>query len=151
MRIRNGWTLAAVQILLLLGMVAKYAYERETLPQVWVRTGPVDPDTPLRGRYVTLFAEVEYKELQANSYLDRFQLRIDNGRLIAESNPSGYHRIVRFGEDKRWFLSEPLAYFIPEHIPDPSRLGPDEELWVLVSVPPSGAIRPVAIEKRKRR
>jgi hypothetical protein len=42
-------------------------------------------------------------------------------------------------------LSEPLAYFIPEHVPDPSVRPDNEELWAEVTVPPSGAPRPIRL------
>jgi hypothetical protein len=42
-------------------------------------------------------------------------------------------------------LSQPLAYFIPEHVADPSVRTRDEELWVEVTVPPTGAPRPIRL------
>ena len=41
--------------------------------------------------------------------------------------------------------SEPVAFFIPEHIPDPSRRPAGEELWVEVTVPRSGPPRPIRL------
>jgi hypothetical protein len=41
-----------------------------------------------------------------------------------------------------WRLSEPLAYFIPEDVEDPSRR---RDLWVEVTVPPTGAPRPIRL------
>jgi hypothetical protein len=38
-----------------------------------------------------------------------------------------------------------LAYFIPEHAPDPSRLKPGQELWVEVTLPPKGDPRPIRL------
>jgi hypothetical protein len=46
-------------------------------------------------------------------------------------------------------LSEPLAYFIPERIEDPSRRPVGEELWVEVTVPPKGAPRPIQLGVEK--
>ena len=48
-----------------------------------------------------------------------------------------------------WPLQEPVAYFIPENIPDPSRRPPGEELWVEVSVPKKGPPRPVSLGVKK--
>ena len=45
--------------------------------------------------------------------------------------------------------SEPLAYFIPEHVPDPSRRGPGEELWVEVTLPKKGPPRPILLGVKK--
>jgi len=55
-----------------------------------------------------------------------------------ESLPSG-----------RAFLGESLAFFIPEHVPDPSRLAPGEELWVEVTLPKKGPLRPIRLAKKK--
>jgi hypothetical protein len=42
-------------------------------------------------------------------------------------------------------LDQPLAYFIPEHVPDPSIRDPGEELWVEVTLPRRGAPRPIRL------
>jgi hypothetical protein len=46
-------------------------------------------------------------------------------------------------------LQQPLAYFIPEHVPDPSRRADGEELWVEVTVPARGAPRPIRLGVKK--
>jgi hypothetical protein len=46
-------------------------------------------------------------------------------------------------------LSAPIAYFIPEHVPDPSIRQPGEELWVEVTVPRAGAPRPIRLGVKK--
>lgn len=43
------------------------------------------------------------------------------------------------------FLSEPVAFFIPEHVPDPSRRPPGEALWVEVTLPRKGPPRPIRL------
>lgn len=40
---------------------------------------------------------------------------------------------------------KPIAFFIPEHMPDPSRLKPGEELWAEVTVPKQGPPRPIRL------
>lgn len=42
-----------------------------------------------------------------------------------------------------------VVFFIPEHVPDPSRRAPGEELWVEVSVPRKGLPRPIRLGVRK--
>ena len=101
----RGIALAVLQCLLVLSVAGKYAWDREHLPRAWVKTAPVDPNRPIRGRYVSL-------------------------RLV----PSGMVT-----------LADSVAYFIPEHAGDVTRLKPGEELWVEVSVPPSGAPRPLRL------
>ena len=46
-------------------------------------------------------------------------------------------------------LVEPVAYFIPEHVPDPSRRLPGEELWVEVTLPKQGGPRPIRLAVKK--
>jgi hypothetical protein len=58
----------------------------------------------------------------------------------------------RGGLDRRaslWVLVEQAPFFIAEHVPDPSRRGPGEELWVEVSVPAKGIPRPIRLGVRK--
>jgi len=42
-------------------------------------------------------------------------------------------------------LDQPVAYFIPEHVADPSRRAPGEELWVEVTIPRYGGPRPIRL------
>ena len=42
-------------------------------------------------------------------------------------------------------LAEPVAFFIPEHVPDPSRRPAGEELWAEVTIPRSGPPRPIRL------
>jgi hypothetical protein len=42
-----------------------------------------------------------------------------------------------------------LAYFIPEHVPDPSLRPPGEELWVEVTIPRHGPPRPIRLAVKK--
>ncbi len=44
---------------------------------------------------------------------------------------------------------EPLAYFIPEHVPDPSIRQKGEELWVEVTLPAKGPPRPIRLGVKK--
>jgi hypothetical protein len=48
-----------------------------------------------------------------------------------------------------WVIDDPVAFFIPEHVPDPSLRSPGEELWVEVSVPPQGLPRPLRLALKK--
>lgn len=51
---KKSLILAVVHVALALSVTAKFAYDRETLPRIWVRAEPFDPSLPLRGRYVRL-------------------------------------------------------------------------------------------------
>ncbi len=42
-----------------------------------------------------------------------------------------------------------IAFFIPEHVPDPSRRAPGEELWAEVTIPRKGPPRPIRLGVKK--
>ena len=68
-------------------------------------------------------------------------------------DPSDLHlRFIDRRGEKVPVLAEPVAFFIPEHIPDPSRRQEGEELWVEVTIPKKGPPRPdpFGCEKRRR-
>jgi hypothetical protein len=50
---------AVVQRLIVLSLAGKYAFHRERLPRVWVKATAVDPNLPIRGRYVSLRLQVD--------------------------------------------------------------------------------------------
>jgi hypothetical protein len=68
-----------------------------------------------------------------------------------QDDEAGRHwiRSGRCGDANCWQLAEPLAYFIPEHADDPSRPRADATLWAEVTLPPTGAPRPVRLGLRK--
>ena len=80
-------------------------------------------------------------------YRQRGRLEVRGDRLVAVPDEQGR---VLFGRDSCGgeecvTLTEPLAFFIPEDVPDPSMRSPGEELWVKVTVPPRGAPRPIEL------
>jgi hypothetical protein len=62
---------------------------------------------------------------------------------VATPDPAGSVHIVPRGD--QWTIAEPVAFFIPEHVTDPSRRARGEELWVEVSVPARGSPRPIRL------
>ena len=56
--LQKGLAVAVIQILIVLSVGGKLLYDRATRPRVWVRTASIDPDLPIRGRYLTLNLEV---------------------------------------------------------------------------------------------
>lgn len=104
----RGLVLAALHLALVGALGGKLLLDRARYPRMWVKTLPVDPDLPIRGRYV--------------------QLRVE---------PPGTG------------APQVLAFFIPEHGPDPSRRPPGEELWAEVTVPPRGPLRPIRLGVRR--
>ena len=138
----RGLAILGLQCALVLSVAGKYAWDRDRLPRVWANATPVDPDLPIRGRYVTMQLRVEPGDRRDDTLMVR--LSAENGKLVAHSDPKGTHMIWRRSPDV-WVLTEPVAYFLPEHAPDPSRRQPGQELWVEVSVPPNGPPRPIRL------
>lgn len=137
----KGLILAAIHVALALGTAGKYLYDRSTLPRVWTRAAPFDPDMPIRGRYVSLQVEVEPVNIAESHGLAALSVR--NGKLTASAAVPG--EPVRRFEPNRYMLSKPVVFFLPEHVPDPSIRSAGEQLWVEVSVPPQGPPRPVRL------
>ena len=159
----NGLVIAVVHVGLVASLGAKLLYDRATRSRVWALAAPYDPSLPIRGRYVSLRLVVEPRGIQETKPgLQRplpqsVDLRVENGQLIAEAypqegaySPADLH--VRFIErrgEKLAMLDQPIAFFIPEHIPDPSRRPPGEELWVEVTIPKKGPPRPIRLGVKK--
>jgi len=147
----RGIAVAVVQCLPTLSVFGKYALDRERLPRVWAKAAPVDPNLPLRGRYLSIRLEVETAPWPSQSYPHPGRLAIRDGRLFVDRDDapygaSGHVFIVRTGD--KWSLMEPVAFFLPEHAADPSHRPADKELWVEVSVPRKGPPRPIRLEVR---
>lgn len=133
---------------IVLGIAAKARYDRDTLPHVWVRTVPADPDHPLRGRYVRLVLQVDSCE-PAPAGMTATRLRVRGGKLCAEAAPGlPYGPAIVSGPGGTRLAGE-VMYYIPEHAEDPSRRPPGEELWVEVAVPEHGLPRPVRLGVRR--
>ena len=149
---RKGLIVAAVHLALVGSLGAKLLIDRATRPRVWARTLPVDPDHPLRGRYVLLRVEAEpidFTEAQSGTEVTLIargdslglQPTPDDTQLTA-------HLTSRDGREVA-VLEQALAYFIPEHVPDPSQRQPGEELWVEVTLPKHGGPRPIRLAVKK--
>jgi hypothetical protein len=147
---RAGVALAAIHVLLVGSLGLKLLADRARLPRAWARTLPFDPDLPIRGRYVRLRLEVplaggaagaragEYRRVRLRTEGDRVQGVLDEGGSLGVRLDSTATGLVAG-------LDEPVAFFIPEHIPDPSLRPPGEELWAEVTVPRRGQPRPIRL------
>lgn len=185
-RIQKALLLAGLHLLLVLSLGGKLLYDRATRPRFWVKAAPVDPDLPIRGRYVSLRVEVPVlgatlpppeprpKNLKdADPWPPRWQqhrLHVD-----LETGPRGLvaraqgkvdpqrreiynanHNAVlperlRDLPEASWVvvLDDAVPFFIPERVPDPSRRQPGEELWVEVTLPRKGPLRPIRLAVKK--
>ena len=151
---RKGLIVALLHVSIVASLGAKLQFDRATRPRVWARTAPVDPNLPIRGRYVRLRIEADPSaDLAAgDARYVQVALSVKDGRLVAERDPDStkiYADIVRRGGAPVVVLREPVAYFIPEHATDPSIRQPGEELWVEVTVPRAGAPRPIRLGVKK--
>lgn len=168
--LHKGLVLAGLHLALVSSLGVKLLHDRATWPRVWVRTAPVDPHLPIRGRYVSLQLEVHAPGVPRPAKIERWAvrsvlLRVENNQLVAvpegPERPGGAEAAVSGGNYIRWqgrpgnpdevvaLLGRPVAYFIPEHVSDPARRPQGEELWVEVTVPKKGPPRPIRLGVKK--
>jgi hypothetical protein len=141
--------LGVVQFTMVLSLGGKLLLDRATLPRVWVRALPYDPNLPIRGRYVSLSIAAQARGFPAGAVYGSARLAVEDGTLVARPDPNGGNMVNTFGNGATANLSQPIAFFIPEHIPDPSRRPAGEELWVELTVPPRGPPRPIQLGVKK--
>jgi uncharacterized membrane-anchored protein len=143
----RGLVVGVLQCAIVLSMTAKYEWDRERLPRVWARVAPVDPNAPLRGRYLQMRLEV-VMDSPVEAYPTHVRLAIKNAQLTAKLDEKGALEAwaPRNGVIA---LAQPVAFFLSDTADDPSRLKPGEELWVEVSVPPNSLPRPIRLGIKK--
>jgi hypothetical protein len=148
---------ALVHILIIASLGGKLLYDRAHRPRVWVRTGSVDPDLPIRGRYLALSLQVEAPWFDRSKEYNRSDVRlgVESGTLTAY--PSTFSTGLSIS---RWrgpagspltaplYLDNPVLFFLPEfaEIPLPHR---GEELWAEVTIPKKGPPRPIQLALKK--
>lgn len=140
---KRGLLLGAAQILLVLTITGKYAWERAYYPRAWAAVVPVDPDSPLRGRYLSLRIMVNAAGNDQRQGFVRCRLAVENGRLVAHPDLQGSATVSYFHD--HWVLDKPIAFFIPEHAPDPKHDFQGQQFFALVTVPPDAAPRPIQL------
>jgi len=162
--VTRGLLVALLQVLIVAAVGGKLLYDRQVLPKVWVRTAGVDPELPIRGRYVSLrlVVQADGLELSAGSSRERYQvhpvkLAIVDGALhaVALADRDGSYPLESMVQQLAtpagpvWALVQPIAFYLPEDAPDPSRLAAGETLWAEVTVPAEGPPRPLRLEVRQ--
>jgi uncharacterized membrane-anchored protein len=169
--VHKALVLGMVQLALVASLGGKLLADRATRPRFWLKTAPLDPDLPIRGRYVRLQVEVPAPGMGGRFEKEQEQrmsvpqpaaplIRIRSPeRFLLEARPQGLTAVSAEGVGREgiWgsvagdrknpivILQEPLAYFIPEHVPDPSRRAANEQLWVEVTLPKKGPLRPIRL------
>jgi hypothetical protein len=78
-------------------------------------------------------------------------LVLRNQELIVRANENGEYWIRgRHHGDTTWgVVSAQTAFFVPEHLPDPSRRAAGEELWIEATIPRKGPPRPIRLGVKK--
>ena len=146
---RAGVVLALFQAGLLLLVGLTFWIERLTAPRLWALAQPVDPNLPIRGRYVSLRLRVPLSGVETSgSTMQSVILQGQGDRLVAENDGDGDRyagALIRRDGQTLVELSEPLALFIPPDVKDPSRRSPSDPLWVEVTLPRSGPPRPIQL------
>lgn len=141
----KGLILCGVQTGMVLSIGGKMLVDRATQPRLWVLTRPYDPNAPIRGRYVSLTIDAEARGFSNGAIYDQARYAVENGKLLAlPASMDGVGTLVSKG-----IAPVRIAYFIPEHVPDPSRRAADEELWAEVTVPHRGPPRPIQLGVKK--
>jgi hypothetical protein len=152
--VRRGLIVAALHVAIVSSLGVKLLIDRQTRPRVWARVAPVDPDLPVRGRYVRLRVEGTLDQAAASGQAVSVTLAArDQGLVFVPENRTASRLHVLVSRDPTGrtaaVLQQPIAFFIPEHVPDPSLRSPEEELWAEVTLPRRGAPRPIRLAVKK--
>jgi hypothetical protein len=159
----KGLIVAVLHILIVFSLGGKLLYDRAHRPRIWVKTGSVDPDLPIRGRYFTLSLEIHSPDLAAmrqsgkemNYTWQPVTIAVENGQLVAHptdtsTDTSNDMNFIAGNQQPRpsgtdlYLLSSGVVFFIPEHAETP-RLGSGDELWAEVTIPRKGPPRPIQL------
>jgi hypothetical protein len=164
----RGVAIAAVHVALIGAVAGKLLYDRATLPRAWVETAGVDPDLPIRGRYVALNVLVPIAQDSPMRAPDRDhgvafgRIEVRAGTPVAVLQSDGaigddwstsrqlafaFHEQAAGVTKVR--LVEPVAFFLPDDAPDPTRDVRPGELWLEASFPPRSPPRPIRLERRR--
>jgi len=159
--ITKALVVALLHLAIVLSLGGKLLYDRAYRPRIWVRTGSVDPDLPIRGRYLTLSLQVHAPDLrrelnggpaQKSDYAwTPVYLSVENNQLIAHRATRNANLYIttwargttQTGPDV-YSLSPPITFFLPEHADGPW-LQRGGELWAEVTIPRKGPPRPIQL------
>ena len=152
-RRQAGVALAIVHVALVGVLGLKLLADRERLPRAWARTLPYDPSLPIRGRYVRLRLEVPLDSVETATAWRSVNVRLEarGGRLRGVPDPGAADAVTidSVRGVPRAALVRPVAFFIPEHVADPSLRDAGEELWAEVTIPRRGSPRPIRLGVRR--
>ena len=174
--------LLIIQLLIVSSIAGKYLWQRWRCPRVWTRAAAIDPELPMRGRYLSLQLTVDGCQstlpsakfatfprdvngaikpgpyvLRPRPVLFRANLKVQNNQLVAlrpEGQEIGGQEDSNVGEEisaapgapcNQMQLSDPVDFYIADTAKSPLPLQPNQELWIEVTVPPTGPPRPIQL------
>jgi len=154
----KGVAVALLHTLIVLSLGGKLLYDRSHRPRVWVRTGSIDPNLPIRGRYLILQLQVRapwFQGAQGHQYVHSdVTLGAEKDALVAYKADSNtgmsltYWTVPGRPPSDVTYLDQPVNFFLPEHA-QLQRLHQGEELWVEVTIPRKGPPRPIQLALKK--
>ncbi len=159
----KGLLLGILHVIIVLSLGAKLLIDRHRYPRVWAQTIAYDPDSPIRGRYLAVRLQVEDEGVYSNPpaapqqqnrwmEIQNAKLGVKNGHLVAfPSEDWAGIQVTRWkrGDQTIIALDQPVDFYIPEHVSDPTNRPTGERLWVEVTVPPKGLPRPIRLGVKK--
>jgi hypothetical protein len=174
--------LLVFQLLIVSSIAGKYLWQRWRCPSVWTRAAAIDPELPMRGRYLSLQLTVDGCQstlpsaklatfprdvngavkpglyvMRPQGVLFRANLKVENNRLVAvrpEGQEIGGQEDPAAGENiiaapgapcGQMNLDTPVDFYIAGTAKSPLPLRPGQELWIEVTVPPTGPPRPIQL------
>lgn len=169
--------LLIIQLLFVSSIAGKYLWQRWRCPRVWTRAAAIDPDLPMRGRYLSLQLTVDGCQstlpsakfatfphdvngaikpgpyvLRPRPVRFRANLKVQNNQLVAlrvegqEDATTGEEISAPPGAPcSQMQLSDPVDFYIADTAKSPLPLQPGQELWIEVTVPPTGPPRPLQL------
>src|SRR5580704_10989670 len=108
----KGLILAAAHVAMVLSLGGKLLVDRASMPRVWVRALPYDPNLPIRGRYVNLNIAAEARGFPSGAVYGTARLAVEDGILVARPDENGGNMVNTFGNGATANLNTPIAFFI---------------------------------------
>jgi GDYXXLXY protein len=171
---RASLTLLAIQLALVSSIAAKYLAQRSTSPHVWTRAVAYDPEMVLRGRYLSTQLTVDACGVKLpiapantqSSPQNTLYFADDKGlitmtlpvmiasekdklvvkRIASREEHASQEIALRKGSScGDAILWNPVDFYLPEKANSPLPLALDQQLWVEVTVPPTGPPRPLRL------
>ena len=147
---------AAVQVALIAVVGGTLLHERATLPRVWIESAGVDPELPIRGRYVrlNLLVPAIVDEAVGDESQACGRLEVRDGQAVAiledpadavSGVPSACFARQEGAPGDKWLLLQSVAFFLGEDASDPTVGRAPGELWVEVTLPEGGRPRPIRL------